>query len=167
MNETTAQHVEEHVEAWPRVLFVCTGLIRTSENPNKLLVELYKLDELEQPVRERPFLFENNKRTRGLRLGGVYSIEAKIEADRHFIRPGTATFVRAWDNVEEVAGWRLRQDGAKNALKLTQQERKLTERHEQLKVLEPLQRAWSRSDRLGRRALEVAVIAFLRGEKPL
>ena len=160
MTETTKEPKKD-TAPWPRRLFVCAGWFRAHDSPTVLFLEMFPLDELEQIKRDGVMIFEASRLSRALRLGGVYSIEATDE----MIRPRTAQFIRAWDHAEEVAGWRLRENAARAAVKMAKEEKAITSWQAQLEILAPLRKTYMRSGSLMRRALEIAVLAYLRGDQ--
>ncbi len=140
----------------PTALFVCTGKAETTDGkPALILRELTEASELGE---ERIFA------SKGLlcRVGHIYRIQISETKGADSIFPSTERWISQYADAEQVAAWQA----AARALdveKAAARERKKAEGTQQmLEVLKPLRTIYERTNALGRLAIEVQLLAYLR-----
>lgn len=140
----------------PTALFVCTGKTETADGKQALI--LREVSEAGALGVERLFA------AKGLlcRVGHVYRIQISETKGADSIYPSTERWISQYADAEQVAAWQA----AARALeveKAAKRERKKAEGTQQmLEVLKPLRTIYQRTNALGRLAIEVQVLAYLR-----
>src|SRR5579859_871524 len=137
-------------------LFVCTGKTETADG--KPAIILRKLSEANELGTERLFA------SKGLhcRVGHVYRIQVSETKGADSIFPSTERWISQYANAEQVAAWQAAAR-AFEIEKAAARERKKAEGTQQmLEVLKPLRTIYQRTNALGRLAIEVQLLAYLR-----
>jgi hypothetical protein len=96
-----------------------------------------------------------------LRIGAVYSVEAD-SANTRTIYTNTFRWLRLWDKTDEAAGWQAAADAFDTQRLTVQQERKQNARKHPVELLAPIREQYWKTNPLGRLAIEVRVLAYLR-----
>jgi hypothetical protein len=89
--------------------------------------------------------------------GGVYEVQLAAEGAR-----GAFTWLRTYQDAEAVARWQTESESAEVAHRARKLERNAGRRNEMVNALAPLREAYGRADRIGRLALEVVLLSYLR-----
>jgi hypothetical protein len=96
-----------------------------------------------------------------LRVGAVYEVEVDSQNPRS-IYTSTFRWLRLWDKTGEAAVWQLAVDAFDTQHLIAQQEKKRNARRLPLELLAPIRDEYWRTNPLGRLAIEVRVLAYLR-----
>lgn len=154
-------------------LFVCCGYIRLeSGKPGIAIAEV--MAEPVEPSDETASQFHipgtddlarlciyERKLLRHLSVGSTYEIEANDKS----VRPGTARWQGRYHNDEVVRTWQAMADAYEIAERARKAEAAEKRTDLNFEALESLRRAWLQTDSIGRLALEVRVLAYLRMQK--
>ena len=96
-----------------------------------------------------------------IRVGAVYQVEAD-PANPRTIYPNTLRWMKLWDNIEEASVWQLAADAFDTRHLAAQQEKKQNARRLPIERLAPFRDLYWKTNALGRLAIEVRVLAYLR-----
>ncbi len=94
-------------------------------------------------------------------VGSTY----EIEANETSIRPGTACWQGRYHNEEVLRTWQAMADANEIAERARKAEAAEKRSDLNFEALEPLRRAWLQTNSIGRLALEVRVLAYMRMQK--
>lgn len=112
--------------------------------------------------------FNAKRKTRKYVPGGVYrfAFDRKPDGTVKSIvfpnSPGTA-FVREHGDRAQTAAWKVLHDAALAAERAHKKHEELKASVRGLEAMAPIRDAWRRTDRIGQRAIEATVLAYLRG----
>ena len=138
---------------------VCAG---RREMDGKLYLDMRLAERPTNPTR-----FPTKQTNRDYRPGAIYRLNAKIGDDGELstvaFKPGYETFVKQYPEKELVGLWRLEHDAAESAARRRKLNAKTNGIDEAIAVLEPIRRAWRKTDSYGRRAIEATILDYLRG----
>ncbi len=154
-------------------LFVCCGYVTLeSEKPGIAIAEV--MSEPVPPSDETASQFHisgtgdlarlrihERKLLRHLTVGSTY----EIEANETSIRPSTARWQGRYHNDEVVRTWQAMADACEIAERARKAEAAEKRTDLNFQALEPFRRAWLRTNSIGRLALEVRVLAYLRMQR--
>lgn len=95
-------------------------------------------------------------------VGAVYQFD--MNPERTSMRTKSKRWLRTWDNEEDLLKWRARTDSLELAARAGKALKKgeAASKEEALRVLGPIRRMYHSTDRLGRLALEVAILDYIR-----
>ena len=91
-------------------------------------------------------------------VGGVYQVKASGTK----IVPSSFKWLRTWEDTGQVAVWQTEARAFDTELRTRKQEKSETSVQHMLEVLAPLRKAYNRTNHIGRLAIEVQVLAYLR-----
>jgi hypothetical protein len=140
----------------PTRLFVCTGKAET--NDGKTALVLRELCEDGSLADERLFTAKDLH----CRVGHVYRIRISEAKGADSIYPSTARWTSTYEDEAQVAAWQAKArafDVEKAALR---EQKKAEGTQQMLEVLKPLRTIYQQTNTLGRLAIEVQVLAYLR-----
>ncbi len=143
---------------------MCDGL----GSGNKTYRQLAPLDENGKPDTDSPLTFNKSKGFNRLCLGSVYAIEseANVEGRRTFYM-NTIQYQRKMDH-----DFCIEQNILQRALDISvaafnQQKKTALDHDSILERLRPLRAAYSKTNAVGKMAIEVRLLSYLRNEKGL
>jgi hypothetical protein len=96
-----------------------------------------------------------------LRIGATYEVEIDVNNPRS-IYTKTLRWLRLWDKAHEAAAWQLASDAFDTRHLALRQEKKQNARKLPVELLAPIRDEYRRTNYLGRLAIEVRVLAYLR-----
>ena len=140
----------------PTALFVCTGKTETADGkPALILRELSGADDLGT---ERVF------EAKGLlcRVGHVYRIQISQTTGAASIFPSTDRWISQYADAEQVAAWQAAARAFEIEKAAVRERKKAEGTQQMLEVLKPLRTIYQRTNALGRLAIEVQLLAYLR-----
>lgn len=96
-------------------------------------------------------------------VGGVFKIDTIFKEDDGIsIVPSTAEWVRTWEDKAAVAAWQTVSRAAETAARAYKMAKSEKGVNHMLAVLDPLRKAYNATDHIGRLAIELQVLAYLR-----
>ncbi len=148
-------------EALPIYELVCTGKALTRSNKTSIVFELLDADR-NSTGRELAYSFGKNFRQ--CRLGSVYSapFETLTEGSAVIIS-NKLEWVRLWPNTADCIRWQEAWRSFEILERAKRQEKKQTGLRPALDAIRPMRQLLLKTDYLGRLALEVQVLNYLRG----
>jgi hypothetical protein len=151
-------HVEEKKESTPkpRLVLVCTGKIRLTAGGLALVFREVSVDGTAGPER-----IYNRKNLERIRVGAVYEVETDPEVPTQ-IYINTLRWLRLWGDKNEAALWQLAADAFDTRELAARQERKENNRKLPVELLEPIRKQYRETNAVGRLAIEVRILAYLR-----
>lgn len=131
---------------------VCVGRVRAKGD--KLGVKFAVLDDEGRPGETAIF---GGRQVRHCVAGGVYGVLLGAKGAR-----GEFTWLRTYPDEAAVARWQAESDAAEVAHRARKLEKNADRRNEMVEALAPVREAYGRADRIGRLALEVVLLEYLR-----
>ena len=161
MSADDTSSTQEAKPEQPTALFVCTGKAETTDGKTALVLrQLYGGGKLAD---ERLFTAKDFH----CRVGHVYRIRISEIKGADSIYPSTARWISAYEDEAQAAAWQAAAR-AFDVEKAARRERKKAEGTQQmLEVLRPLRTIYQRTNALGRLAIEVQLLAYLRQARGL
>lgn len=145
--------------ARPMITLVCVGKIYVSEGKIGLVFR--------EVTAEGSLGNQRNYEQKGLqhvRIGAVYQVEIEA-ANPGTIYTNTFRWLRLWEDTAEASVWQVAADAFDTRHLAAQQEKKQNARRLPVELLAPIREQYWKTNPLGRLAIEVRVLAYLRQVK--
>ncbi len=147
---------ENDKPARPNITLVCVGKVYLSDGKVGLL---FREVTTEGTLgNERIY---QHKGLQHLRIGAVYQVEVD-PANPRSIYTNTFRWLRLWEDTAEASVWQVSSDAFDTLHLAAQQEKKQNARKLPVELLAPLREEYWKTNALGRLAIEVRVLAYLR-----
>jgi hypothetical protein len=143
----------------PRITVACVG--KTYLSDGKIGLVFRDVNPDGSMGDERIYQF---KGLQHLRVGAVYEVEVDDQNPRS-IYTRTFRWLRLWDKTDEAAVWQLAVDAFDTRHLAAQQEKKHNARKLPVELLAPIREEYRRTNPLGRLAIEVRILAYLKQVK--
>jgi hypothetical protein len=150
---------EQSTDKKPRIVLICTG--KTYLKSGAIGLVFAEITPEGSLGGERVYERKNLKH---LGAGSVYDVETD-PGPSGGIYPATMRWLRLWKDEVQVARWQALADAFDIRELAIKQERKQTRRKLPVELLAPLRECYWSTNALGRLAIEVRVLAYLRQDK--
>jgi hypothetical protein len=145
----------------PTALFVCTGKAETTDGKTALV--LREMSEGGKLADERLFTAKDLR----CRVGHVYRIRISETKGADSIYPSTASWISAYEDGVQVAAWQAAARAFDVEKAARRRQKQAEETQQMLEVLKPLRTIYQRTNALGRLAIEVQLLSYLRQARGL
>lgn len=140
---------------------VCTGVAELADGKLGTILQQVNDDGTVDP---RNRIFDEKKCTKAfIRTGGVYEIEANDTFTRAFV--ASPKYQGMWANEHDRVKWQATERSIKLARAAKKQMKDDVSQNAMMDVLAPIREAYRKTNHLGRLAIEVQVLAYLRNVK--
>lgn len=140
---------------------VCTG--KTLLKSNKKGIEFILLDDTGAKT-ERVLIYQANKGVlRHAKAGYVYRLDfSELTNESGIALVNTLVYDRPWGNSVEAMKWQETERALEISLRAIRKEKNETGTRLALEALMPLHELWAKTDHIGRLALEIQVLNYIR-----
>jgi hypothetical protein len=138
---------------------VCTGPTVLSDGKLGLVLQVVEANGTLNPVRK--VFGEKSCRKANISLGGIYKVEANADFSTAII--AGAKYQGLWPNEAERAGWKTAERALTIERAAQKRQKSDAENNAMIAALAPIRKAYVLTNSVGRLAIEVQVLAYLRG----